>query len=171
MPVPLKPIFDMLMSFGPQGQEIFPTRMSMKQFLIKNLKNSIDETKPKGLGVFQATDSRSTQRQGFRNPHRDNLSLCSNCHRGMHSPTYCFWHPDREVGHQNQMRANLTSCLLCKSPDHLSINCDLYKKDSPVYQHCDDCFEKHRVKPFHSSKKCIGLAENRVSGKRVQSKN
>ncbi len=148
MPVPLKPIFDMLVVLNDSGKEIYPSRMKMKEFLIKNIKNSIDETNPYKKGILQVENKSKT-------------STCKNCFKGQHSSDYCFWHPDREVSNQNQIRAKLTKCLLCKDDSHLSISCDMYPLETPVYRHCEDCFAKFNVKAYHSSKICKGVVRNK----------
>ena len=70
------------------------------------------------------------------------------------STKMCFFNADRELAHQNQIKYKISSCMMCRSDDHMALNCDKYPNEMPVFKFCTICM-KRGVKAHHKESACL----------------
>lgn len=84
----------------------------------------------------------------------DTSKYCESCQRNTnHTIDLCFYNPDRQIGHENQLKFDIRNCMLCKSRDHMALDCPVYPGEMPIFGFCQNCIARN-IKAHHKTVQC-----------------
>ena len=174
----LRQSLDTMMKTDYYGEDIYPSQEEVRQFCIRANKNMEMTKSTRGMGVnmiYQQSDNNVSDRMNHIHGSDRILEVkmekkdkpgsryevyCECCERkGYHSTDKCFYHTDPQIAHKNQMRANITNCMLCRGA-HMALECPVYPRQSPIYPFCKKCTAKGIKGMHHETKLCKESAEN-----------
>lgn len=150
----LRQNIDALLRMSEYGEDIYPSRASIRNFMLRAQNNLNMSKGNKQFNINKVNDKNGTKEKNTEK------YWCEFCNRkGGHSTDNCFYHSDQEIGHQNQQRAKIKNCMLCRDESHMALNCEKYPNQMPVFNFCTHCIKKGK-RMHHKSSGCKEEAEN-----------